>query len=145
MQSVAELNQIFVCHLLHLVRRVTRFEVRAQSPTLDGLRQNYSWLAILLSSGFISSEEFAVIVATALKTPDLLIAPASDKRCGARIATKEVFANIGAAFGFECLVITIGGAVHQINKCAFAIVSKEFIPFATPYDLDDVPARAPEN
>ena len=112
MQSVAELNQIFVCHLLHLVRRVTRFEVRAQSPTLDGLRQNYSWLAILFGSSFISGKEFAVIVATALKTPDLLIALASYQRCGTRITAEEVFANIGAAFSFKCLVITIGGAVH---------------------------------
>ena len=132
-------------HLLHLVCGVTSLEVRAKSPTLDGLCQNYSWLAVLLCCSFISSEEFAVIMSAALKSPNLLIAPVGNQCCGARIATKEVLANICATFGFKGLIITVGGAVHQINKCAIAIVSKKFIPLAAPDNLDHIPTCTTED
>ena len=84
-------------------------------------------------------------MASTLETPDLLIAPASDQRCGTWIATKEVLANISSTFSLKGLVITISSAIHQINKRAFAIVGKEFIPLATPDDLDDIPASTTEN
>src|ERR1019366_4445533 len=84
-------------------------------------------------------------MATALESPDFFIAPVCNECCSARIATKKVLANIGTAFGFECLVITIGGAVHQIDEGAITISCKEFIPLAAPDDFDDIPTRATEN
>ena len=38
--SIAKLLQILHRELLHLVRGVSRFEVRSQRPTLDGLGQD---------------------------------------------------------------------------------------------------------
>ena len=81
-------------------------------------------------------------MATALERPNLLIAPISNHCCCARIATKEVFAHICAAFGLKGLVIAISCAVHEFKQCALAIHRKEFIPLAAPDHLDNVPAGA---
>ena len=56
MQGVAELDEIFVSHLLHLVRRVTSLEMRTEGPALNRLSQDDSWLAILLSGSLVSRE-----------------------------------------------------------------------------------------
>ena len=56
-----------------------------------------------------------------------------------------MFAHIGAAFSLKCLIVTISGPVHQINESAIAIICEEFIPFASPYNLDDIPTCATED
>ena len=99
-------------HLLHLVRGVSRFEVRAQCPALYCLCQNDRRLTVALRRGLIGGEEFAIIMATALEAPNLLIAPICYESSGAWIATEEMLAHISATFGFKCLVIAIGRAIH---------------------------------
>ena len=81
-------------------------------------------------------------MSAALKRPNLLIAPVGNHGCSAWIATKEVLAHVCATFCFKCLVITISSAIHQINECTFGVLSKKFIPFATPDNLDDIPTGA---
>ena len=86
----------------------------------------------------------AVIVTTTAKIPDVVVGPVFNKLCGLWIATKEVFAHEGAVFCLEGLEITVNGLVHQVHKSAFAVLAQEFIPLATPYNLDDIPACAAE-
>ena len=96
----------------------------------------------MFSRCLICCIELAIIMATALECPNLLIAPISN-HCGCtRIATKELLAYICAALGFKCLVIAIGSAIHEFKECAIAIHRKEFVPFATPNHLNNVPAGA---
>ena len=96
----------------------------------------------MLGCCLISGIELAVIMATTLERPDLFIAPISNHGCGAWVTTKEVFAHILAALGLKCLVVTIGGAVHQFKKRAITILSKQLVPFASPNYLHDVPTSA---
>ncbi|CAB4551928.1 unannotated protein [freshwater metagenome] len=81
-------------------------------------------------------------MATALEVPNFLIAPISDHRSGARIFTEEMFADESAIFCLIRLEITIERGVHDVHERTFAILGEQLIPFATPYDFDDIPTSA---
>ena len=121
MQSVAELLQILHREFLHLVRGVSRFEVRSQRPALDGLGQDDGGLALDLRGGFVGGIHLAVVVAAALQRPDLVIAPGLHEFRGPRIASEEVIANKGSVLGLVRLEVAVVGVVHQVDQRTIAV------------------------
>ena len=83
-------------------------------------------------------------MAASLESPDLVVCHRLDEFRGSWIAPEEVFANESAVFSFVGLVVAVGSFVHQINKRAVGVASQQFVPFATPNNLDDIPASASE-
>src|SRR5690606_24138290 len=56
----------------------------------------------------------------------------------------EVVAHEPAGLALVGLVVAVGGGVHQVDERTVAILGQQRVPFATPDDLDDVPAGAAE-
>ena len=130
--------------LLHLVGRVAALEVAAQGPALDGLREDDRGLALVLAGRAVGGVHLAVVVAASLESPDLVVCHRLDKFRGSWVASEEVFANECAVFGLIGLVVAVGRVVHQRDQGALGIQGQQLVPAATPDDLDDVPAGAPE-
>ncbi len=116
MQPIAKLLQILHRELLHLVRGVSRFEVRSQRPTLDGLGQDDGGLTLDLRGGLVCGIHLAVVVPATLQGPDLVIAPGLHEFRGSRIASEEVISNEGSVLGLVGLEIAVVGVVHQIDQ-----------------------------
>ena len=95
-------------------------------------------------SALESCVNLAVVMATAGQTPDFFIGHILDKLRGAGITVEEVLAHVGAVICLEGLEVTVGGVVHQVDECAVLVLLEQFIPFASPDDLDDGPAGTAE-
>ena len=141
---VAERLEDVERQLLHLVNRVTAFEGLAESITLDGLRQNHRGLPLVGHSFGISRVQLAVVVPSALQSPDFIVGPIGNHRRGPRVASEEVFANVRTGLSLVRLEIAIGSGVHQVTQRAIGVVEKQRVPLATPDHLDDVPTSAAE-
>ena len=83
-------------------------------------------------------------MAAALEVPDVGVGHLSHQLLGARIAAEEVIADVGSVVGLVRLVVTVGRGVHQIDQCAVTVGVQQGVPFASPHDLDHVPAGSPE-
>src|SRR5699024_11135878 len=129
---------------LHLVGRVATFEGSAQAVALNGVRQNDSWFALVFSRSLVRGIDFLVVVATAFQTPDFLVRHICDEFLGGRGASEEVLANETTVFSLICLVGTIWGLVHNTNEVTRLIGCQQWVPFATPQYLDDIPASTTE-
>ena len=91
---------------------VSTLERLAKAEALNGLGQNDRRLPLVLDGRFVGRIDLAVIVATALEAPDLVVGHALDQLGGSRVATKEVFTNESAVFGLVGLVVAIWRLVH---------------------------------
>src|SRR5690606_21378794 len=107
LHGVAEELEVFQRHLLHLVSRVATLEVRTEAVTLNRLREDDGGLTLVLHRRLVRGVDLAVVVATALQCPHLVIGEVLDELESARVATEEVLANEGTIFRLERLVVTI--------------------------------------
>ena len=144
LQAVAQLLGVLERQLLHLVRRVTAREVRAQRVALNGVRENDGRLAGVVHGGLVGGVDLAVVVAAALELPELLVGPVLDHFLGARVAAEEVLTHVGAVVRAEGLVVAVQGLVHDVDEGVVLVGGEQLIPAAAPDDLDDVPAGALE-
>src|SRR5699024_11080556 len=129
---------------LHLVGRVATFEGSAQAVALNGVRQNDSWFALVFSRSLVRGIDFLVVVTTAFQTPDFLVRHICDEFLGGRGASEEVLANETTVFSLISLVVTIWCLVHNTNELTRVIGFQQWVPFATPQYLDDIPASTAE-
>ena len=141
---ITEPLQILQGQLLHLMRRVTRLEMRTQPVPLDRLGQDHRGLALELDRGLIRGIHLMVIMPATLQIPDLIIRQMSDHILGLRTLTKEMLPHKRPGLGLIRLVIPIRGLVHHLNQGIILIPIQQRIPLPTPHDLDHVPPRTPE-
>lgn len=71
--EIAERLEIVERELLHLVRGIAALEVLAEGVALDGVRQDDRRLALVRHRRRVGSVHLAVVVATALEVPDLVV------------------------------------------------------------------------
>ena len=140
LQAVAQLLGVLERQLLHLVRRVTSREVRAQRVALNGVGEDDCRLAGVLHGCLVGRVDLAVVVAAALEFPELVVGPVLDHFLGARVAAEEVFAHVGAVVRAEGLVVAVQGFVHDVDEGVVLVGGEQLVPAAAPDDLDDVPA-----
>ena len=93
---VTELLEVLERQLLHLVGRVATLEAGAEAVTLDGLRKDDRRLSLVLACCLEGSVNLAVVVATALEVPDLVVSEVLNHLECARVAAEEVLSNVGA-------------------------------------------------
>lgn len=82
---------------------------------------------------------------TAVPEPRSALQSVGNQRCGFRIFTEEVLTNVRAIFGFEGLVVTVNGFVHQLNQLTAGVFTQQLIPTTAPDNLDNVPAGTGED
>ena len=81
----------------------------------------------------------------ALQAPDACVRPVLDHLGRARIASEEVLADERPVFALVGLEVAVGSVVHETDERSFAILREQFVPPASPHDLDDVPAGSAED
>ena len=143
-QAVAEGPQVLEGELLHLVGGVAALEVGAERPSLDGLGQHDGRLAPVPDGRVVRGIDLPTVVAAAFEAPDLRVGHGCDHGRGATVAGEEVFPDEAAGLGLVGLEVTVGGRVEQIDEGSVVVGRQERVPFASPDDLDDVPAGAAE-
>ena len=143
-EPVAELLQVGLGHLLHLVRRVARLEVLAERPALDGLGEDDRRLADVLTGRLVGRVHLAVVVAAARQLADVLVRQVLDHLAQARVAAEEVLADVFAGLDGVRLELAVGDGVHLVDEHAVDVGRQQRVPVAAPDDLDDVPAGAAE-
>ena len=131
-------------HLLLLVGRVLAFASGAHAVPFDRFDQQASRAALGLAGAEEGVVDLLGVMPAATQCPDLIVSPIFDQRSGFRVFAKEVFADVRAIFGFERLVITVDGFIHQLAQFAACVFLKQIIPAATPEEFDDVPSGAAE-
>ena len=130
--------------LLHLVCGVAGLEVRSERIALDRLDEDDGRLTGVLHRGLVCGEDLAVVVAAALEVPDLLVAVVLNHRLRPRVAAEEVVAHESAGLALVGLVVAVGGGIHEVDESTVAVLGQQCVPFASPDDLDDVPAGTAE-
>ena len=144
-QRVAELLEVLEGHLLHLVRRVAASEMGPEPVALDRLGEDHRRLTGVRDRSLVGRVDLVVVVAAALQVPpDLVVRPVLHHLERARVPREEVVADVLAVVRTERLVVAIVRLVHDVDECAVAVGREQGVPAAAPHDLDDVPARAPE-
>ncbi len=143
-QGVAKSLELFECNLLLLVGRVTSREAGTEAVALNGLGKNNGWLTCVCTGSSVCSVDLAVVVATALQSPDLVVGHVLNELLGTWVTVEEVLANECAVVCLVCLVVTVWGDVHEVYKCAVLVSVQQGVPLAAPNNLDNVPARTLE-
>ena len=85
------------------------------------------------------------IVAAAVQAGELLVGLVLDELQQLGILAEEFLAEVGAALGFEGLVVAVDALFHALEQQALVVALEELVPVRTPDDLDDVPAGAAED
>ena len=147
MQTIAQLHQLRLVHLLDLVRRVAAFDLGAERPALDRLAQQHGRCTgtQVLGRRLVRRVELAIVVATARQVDEIFVAEVRDELAQARVGAEEVVADVGAVLDAVALELSVDGGVQLIQQHAVLVVGQQFVPLAAEDDLDDVPARAAEH
>src|SRR5699024_9799895 len=117
---------------------------RSERVALDGLDEDRGRLTGVLDRGLVGGEDLAVVVPAALEVPDLLVGVVLDHRLRPRVAPEEVVAEEAAGLALVRLLGPVGRDGHEGDQGTISVLAQQCVPFATPDDLDDVPACAAE-
>ncbi len=144
-EPVAERLQLVHGHLLDLMGGVAALEARAEGPALDGLGQDHRRGPGLFGRGLVGGVELPVVVAAPGEVADVVVGEVGRQLAQAGIRAEEVLAGEGAVLHGVALVGAVDGLVHLVDQDAVDVAGQQLVPTAAPDDLDDVPARAPED
>ena len=142
-QPVAELLQVGLGELLHLVRRVATLQA-VQRPALDGVRQDDGRLPDVRAGRGERRVDLAVVVAAPRQAAQIGVRHAFDHFAQSRIVAEEMVADVLRGFDGVGLQLTVGGGVEFVDERAVDVLGEQAIPVAAPDHLDDVPAGAAE-
>ena len=143
-EPVAELLELVLGQLLHLVGGVAGLEVLAQRPALDRVGQDHRRLADVLAGGLERGVHLAVVVPAAGQVADLVVRQVLDHLAQPRVAAEEVLADVRPRLDAVGLELPVGGGVHLVDQHAVGVLGQDRVPVAAPDDLDHVPAGAAE-
>ena len=137
--------EILVGQLFLLMGRVQTLARLSHAEAFDGLRQNHRGRAHMGDRGCIGCIHFFRIMAAAIEVPNLLIRHVGDHFLEFRVLAKEMLARVGAALGFEVLILAVHALFHDALQETFLVARQQRVPSPAPQNFDDVPARAQES
>ena len=143
-EALAEVDHFVFVELLLLMRDVAAFAGFAESIAFDGFGQDDGGRAFVFHGALVGVVDFLRIVAAALQCEDLFVGHVFHQLEQLGILAEEFFADVGAIFGFEALVLAVHGFAHALNQEASGIAGQKLVPTAAPDHLDDVPAGSAE-
>ncbi|MNZ80938.1 hypothetical protein D3C78_995920 [compost metagenome] len=144
-ETVADITHTVHVHFLHLVSNVFTFSGVTHAITFDGMCQDNCCFAFGVLSVFQCCVDFLRIVAATVQSPDLIVRPVCNQRCGFRVFTEEVFTNVSTVFGFEGLIVAVNGFVHQLDQFTAGVFTQQLIPTTAPHHFNHVPASTAED
>ena len=146
-ETIAELEQLLLGHLLDRVGGVPPLEARPERPSLDGLGEDdrRTTRAEVLDRRAVGRVELGVVMTTAGQVAQFVVVEVRHHLTEARIGSEEVLADVVAALHGVPLELTVDGGVHLVEEHAVFVLGEEFVPLRAPDDLDHVPARASEH
>ena len=143
-EPVAELLELVLGELLHLVRGVARLEVLAERPALDRVGEDHRRLADVLAGRLERRVHLPVVVPAAGQVADLLVRQVLHHLAQPGVAAEEVLADVPARLHAVGLDLPVRRGVHRVDEHAVGVLRQDRVPVAAPDDLDHVPARAAE-
>ncbi len=143
-EPVAQLLELGLGELLHLVGRVAALEVLAERPALDRVGEDDRRLADGLGRALERRVDLAVVVAAARQVAQLVVGQVLDHAQQARVRAEEVLAGVGPGLDRVGLELAVRRRVHRVDEHAVDVAGEQLVPLAAPDDLDDVPAGAAE-
>src|ERR1700733_12663364 len=99
------MKKLFFIQLFLLMRNVLTLARLAKSIAFDGLEENHRGLAFVFDRPLEPVVAFQGVVAAASESPDFVVGLVLYQPQQLRILPEEFFACIGAAAGFEILVL----------------------------------------
>ena len=143
-ETVTEGFDVLVRQLLGLVHVVLALARFAHAKTFDGLDQQHGRLACVIHSFVESGIDLFGVMSAAAQIKNFFVRHLGHHFQGAWIATKEMFAHIGAVVGFHGLVVAVQRVHHDFLERTLFVAGQQGVPTGAPQQLDDVPARATE-
>ena len=145
-ESVTQVEDLLLGHLLDLMGRVASLETRPKCPALDRLTQDHGWAATpeVLGRSFVGGVQLAVVVPATRQVAQVVVGEVRHHLAKARIWPEEVLADVGATLDCIALKLSIDGRVHLVEQHAVFILGEQCVPLRTPYDLDHVPTSTAE-
>ena len=143
-ESVSELEQGFIGHLLLAVSDVLSLARFAHPVPFNGLCENDGWLTLVRGCLSIGRIDFVRVVTAPIESPDVLIRHIGHHGGQFRILAEELLTNKGTVFAFKSLVFAVQGFFHALLQKAVGIAQQQFVPVRPPDQLDDIPACAPK-
>ena len=100
MQTITHSAHLFNVELFDLVRGVAALYLWPKCPTLDGFAQDGCWFAgsQIVCGSFVGGIQLAIVVTATWQVDQLFVGEMSHHLAKTWIWTKEVFANVCAAF-----------------------------------------------
>ena len=143
-ETIAKGTNVVVGQLFGLVNRILALASLAHAKAFHGLDQQYRGLPLVLSGGVVRGIDLLRVMTAATQIPDVVVAHVRHHLQSARIATKEMLANIGTVIGLESLVVTVHGVHHDLAQSAVFIAGQQRVPIAAPDELEHIPTRTTE-
>jgi hypothetical protein len=144
LEAVAEDAQLRLVELLRLVGDVACLDPRAQGPALDRLGEDDRRGARVLGRRLVGRVHLAVVVAAAAELGEV----SSSDRCSTSLRAagpaRRSARGCTPAGDRVLLELAVERLVHPLDEHAVDVAGEQVVPLATPDDLDDVPAGAPE-
>src|SRR5690606_5451429 len=97
-----------------------------------------------IGRGMEGGKDLVGVMTTAVQTPHVFVAHATDHFQQLRVLAEEVLTDIFAVVRLVGLVFAIDRLFHDAAQNTFFVTLQERIPVATPDELDDIPAAATE-
>ena len=99
----------------------------------------------MVDGGLIRRMHLDGIVTAQAHASQLLVREMLDHLEQARIRSEEILPEVGAALDEILLILPVADLAHAPHQQPVAVGLNQRIPIGAPDDLDDIPARAPEN
>jgi hypothetical protein len=144
-EAVAEGVEGAADELLHLVGGVAGLELASQPAALDGLGDDHGGLALVGDRGLVGGMHLDQVVAAAVggQGDQLLVVEPLDQ-APQPLGVEQVLADVGGVLGGQGLELAVGDGVELDHQLAGLVRGQQVVPATAPHDLDDVPARPPE-
>ena len=123
---------------------VLSFTGFAHAVALDRFCQDDGGLAAVLGCRRERGVNLVRVVSAAVESPDVFIGHIRHHGSQFIVLAKKVLPGIGAAFGFECLELTVHRFFHSASEQSLGVAHQQRVPVRTPDQLNDIPARASE-
>ncbi len=124
---------------------VATLDRAAQCPALDRLGQDDGRNRLVLHRRGECGVNLAVVMPAPLQVSEVVIREVLDHLLEARVGSEEVFPDVGTGLDDVLLELSVERLVHLMDEDPVCVAREKVVPFTTPDDLDDVPARTSED
>ena len=143
-EAGAELGQLLLVELFLLMRHIAAFAGFTQAIALDRVRQDHGRRTLVGDGRRIGGIDLFRVMPAARELAELLVRKMFHQAARLRVFAEEMLANVRSGLHSILHELAVADLVHALDEQAAPVLGQEPVPVASPDDLDDVPAGAPE-